>query len=228
MNTIEKILNILKMKKEPKSYKVKMYAEMILDDGRVIATEDDQFEIGSKVFAINDDGDAEPLAAGEYTMENGSKMSINDNSEIADLGEEADAPEEVEAGDDKEEMQDEDNIEKRLSALEKEIEEMKKKKDKMSEETEEVEEMSSEEEVEETEEETEEEAVEEKTEMASEDIIGELMTQVEELNSKIVELSGQPAEESITYNPEGNNVNSTIDLAKLSVSERAAYFINNK
>tara|TARA_R100000231_G_scaffold406_1_gene724 strand:- start:3213 stop:3887 length:675 start_codon:yes stop_codon:yes gene_type:complete len=224
MNTIEKILNILKMKKEPKSYKVKMYAEMILDDGRVIATEDDQFEIGSKVFAINDDGDAEPLAAGEYTMENGSKMSINENSEIADLGEEADAPEEVEAGDDKEEMQDEDNIEKRLSALEKEIEEMKKKKDKMSEEVEEVEEMSSEEEVEETKE----AEVEEKTEMASEDIIGELMTQVEELNSKIVELSGQPAEESITYNPEGNNVNSTIDLAKLSVSERAAYFINNK
>lgn len=224
MNTIEKILNILKMKKEPKSYKVKMYAEMILDDGRVIATEDDQFEIGSKVFAINDDGDAEPLAAGEYTMENGRKMSINDNSEIADLGEEADAPEEVEAGDDKEEMDKHDDLEARLSALEKEIEEMKKHKDKMSEEVEDVEEMSSEEEVDETKE----AEVEEKTEMASEDIIGELMTQVEELNSKIVELSGQPAEESITYNPEGNNVNSTIDLAKLSVSERAAYFINNK
>ena len=224
MNTIEKILNILKMKKEPKSYKVKMYAEMILDDGRVIATEDDQFEIGTKVFAINDDGDAEPLAAGEYTMENGSKMSINDNSEIADLGEEADAPEEVEAGDDKEEMDKHDDLEARLSALEKEIEEMKKHKDKMSEEVEEVKEMSSEEEVEETKE----AEVEEKTEMASEDIIGELMTQVEELNSKIVELSGQPAEKNITYNPEGNNVNSTIDLAKLSVSERAAYFINNK
>ena len=56
MGTIEKILNILKMKNEPKSYSVKFYAEMKLDDGRIIATEDEQFMIGSKVFAISDDG----------------------------------------------------------------------------------------------------------------------------------------------------------------------------
>ena len=48
MGTLEKILNILKMKNEPKSYSVKMYAEMKLDDGRTIATEDEQFMIGSK------------------------------------------------------------------------------------------------------------------------------------------------------------------------------------
>ena len=58
MGTIEKILNILKMKNEPKSYSVKFYAEKKLDDGRVIATEDEQFTVGSKVFAISDDGDA--------------------------------------------------------------------------------------------------------------------------------------------------------------------------
>ena len=38
MGTIEKILNILKMKNEPKSYSVKFYAELKLEDGRVIAT----------------------------------------------------------------------------------------------------------------------------------------------------------------------------------------------
>ena len=220
MDTINKILNILKMKKSANSYKVKMYAEMILDDGRVIATEDDQFEIGSKVFVIGDDGEAEPLTAGEYTMQDGSKMSINDNSEIADLGEEEDAPEEVEAEEKKEEMQDED-IEKRLSALEKEIEEMKKKKDEMAEEVPETE-TANDTELKEN------KNTEEKTEMSSEDVIGELMTQIEELNSKIVELSQEPAEDSIKYNPEGGNVSATIDLAKLSVSERAAYFINNK
>ena len=54
------------------------------------------------------------------------------------------------------------------------------------------------------------------------------MTQIEELKSKIVELSGEPATEGINYNPEGSNFNSTIDLAKLSTKERAAYYINNK
>ena len=62
----------------------------------------------------------------------------------------------------------------------------------------------------------------------SSEMISELMTQVEELKSKIVELSGEPATEGINYNPEGSNFNSTIDLKKLSTKERAAYYINNK
>ena len=35
-------------------------------------------------------------------------------------------------------------------------------------------------------------------------------------------------ERGIKYNPEGEHFNATIDLKKLSVSERAAYYINNK
>ena len=35
------------MKNEPKSYGIKFYAEMKLDDGRVVATEDEQFMIVS-------------------------------------------------------------------------------------------------------------------------------------------------------------------------------------
>ena len=68
---------------------------------------------------------------------------------------------------------------------------------------------------------------EEKTEMSSE-VIGELMTQVEELKGKIVELSGEPATEGIKYNPEGEQFSASIDLKKLSAKERAAYYINNK
>ena len=68
---------------------------------------------------------------------------------------------------------------------------------------------------------------EDKTEMSKE-VMGELMTQVEELKSKIVELSGEPATEGLKYNPEGTHFNSTIDLKKLSTKERAAYYINNK
>ena len=232
MGTIEKILNILKMKNEPKSYSVKFYAEMKLDDGRIIATEDEQFMIGSKVFAISDDGEASSLEAGNYTMENGNKLTIGEDSEILDLGEEKEA-EDVEASEEelseevaeepteeskeesKEELAEDDEadvgdwagMEKRIKNLEDAVADLKADKVEASAELSEEE--------------------EDKTEMSNE-VMGELMTQVEELKSKIVELSGEPATEGINYNPEGSNFNSTVDLKKLSVSERTAYYINNK
>ena len=207
------------MKNESKSNSVKLYAEMKLDDGRVIATEDEQFMIGSKVFAVGDDGEAETLEAGSYTMENGNKMTIGDSSEILDLGEEKEA-EDVEASEEskEEELAEEADVadwkgmEIRIKNLEDAIADLKADKVEASSEV-----------VEETEEVKE----EEKTEMSSE-VIGDLMTQIEELKSKIVELSGEPATEGINYNPEGSSFDSTMDLAKLSISERAAYYINNK
>jgi hypothetical protein len=232
MSTLEKILNILKMKNEPKSYSVKMYAEMKLEDGRILATEDEQFMIGSKVFAVGDDGEANPLEAGSYTMENGNKMTIGDSSEILDLGEEKEA-EDVEASEEelseevestKEELEHEPGhdeadvadwagMEKRIKNLEDAVADLKADKVEASAE----EELS-----------TEEQPIdEEKTEMSNE-VIGELMTQIEELKSKIVELSGEPASEGIEYTPEGQNFNSTVDLKKLSTKERAAYYINTK
>ena len=215
------------MKNEPKSYSVKMYAEMKLDDGRTIATEDEQFMIGSKVFAVGDDGEAEALVAGSYTMENGNKMTIGDSSEILDLGEEKEA-EDVEASEEelseevaeetteesKEELAEDDEadvgdwagMEKRIKNLEDAVADLKADKVEASAELS--------------------EEIEDKTEMSKE-VMGELMTQVEELKSKIVELSGEPATEGINYNPEGSNFNSTVDLKKLSSTERAAHYINN-
>ena len=220
------------MKNEPKSYSVKMYAEMKLDDGRVVATEDEQFMIGSKVFAISDDGEASALEAGSYTMENGNKLTIGENSDILDLGEEKEA-EDVEASEEElseevaeeskeEELAEEADVadwkgmEIRIKNLEDAVADLKADK----------EEASAELSKEESEEETEEES-EDKTEMSSE-VIGELMTQIEELKGKIVELSGEPAAEGISYNPEGQNFSATVDLKKLSTKERAAYYINNK
>ena len=216
MGTIEKILNILKMKNEPKSYSVKFYAEMKLDDGRTLATEDEQFMIGSKVFAIGDDGEAEPLVAGTYTMENGNKMTIGDSSEILDLGEEKEAedveePKEEEMAEEAD-VADWEGMEKRIKNLEDAVADLKADKVEAS-----AEELSEEDSKEE----------DSKTEMSNE-VMGELMTQIEELKGKIVELSGEPATESINYNPEGTHFNSTVDLAKLSPMERTAYYINNK
>ena len=209
------------MKNNPKSYSVKFYAEMKLDDGRIIATEDEQFMIGSKVFAVGDDGEAEALAAGTYTMENGNKLTIGDKSEILDLGEEKEAEdveepkeeasaelsEEELAEDDEAVVEDWAGMEKRIKNLEDAVADLKADKVEAS-----AEELSEE---------------EDKTEMSSE-VMGELMIQIEELKGKIVELSGEPATEGLKYNPEGTHFNSTIDLAKLSASERAAYYINNK
>jgi len=222
MGTLEKILNLIKMKNESKSKSVELYAEMKLDDGRVIATEDEQFMIGSKVFAVGDDGEAEALEAGSYTMENGNKMTIGEDSEILDLGEEKEA-EDVEASEEmseetteeskEEELAEEADVadwkgmEIRIKNLEDAVADLKADKVEASSEV-----------VEETE--------EEKTEMSSE-VVGDLMTQIEELKSKIVELSGEPATEGINYNPEGYTFNSTVDLAKLSTEERTAYYINN-
>ena len=217
------------MKNEPKSYSVKMYAEMKLDDGRVIATEDEQFMIGSKVFAVGDDGEAEALSAGSYTMENGNKLTIGDSSEILDLGEEKEA-EDVEASEEelseevaeesKEELAEDDEadvedwagMEKRIKNLEDAVADLKADKVEASAELSE---------------EVSEETEEDKTEMSAE-VISELMTQVEELKSKITELSGEPASEGINYNPEGTHFSSTVNLKKLSTKERAAYYINNK
>ena len=225
MGTLEKILNMLQTKNEPKSYAVKMYAEMKLDDGRVIATEDEQFMIGSKVFAISDDGEAEALSAGSYTMENGNKMTIGDASEILDLGEEKEA-EDVQEASSEEEMSEEDSKEEMADAEDtdwaKTFEEMKDRVAKLEEK---VFGKKAEEETEEMSEETKEE---EKTEMSAEELISDLTTEMEDLKSKVTELSGEPATEGIAYNPEGTHFSSTIDLRKLSTKERAAYYINNK
>ena len=63
--------------------------------------------------------------------------------------------------------------------------------------------------------------------MLTSDFASELMTRIEELESKIVKLSKEPATEGINYNPEGANIDSTIDLTKLSTAESTAYYINN-
>jgi len=211
MDTVEKILKLLKMNKSVKSYSVKFYAEMKLDDGRVIATEDDQFMIGSKVFAVSEDGSAESLSSGTYTMETGDKMTLDENSKILDLGETAVSVEEgnkeaeEEMSEEKKDVELADvedwaGMERRIQNLEDAVADLKG--DKV-------------------------EASEEKTEMSA-DIISELMTQIEDLNSKVVKLSNEPGTDSIEFNPEGNKNATITNLSKLSTKERVAYYINNK
>ena len=225
-DTLEKIKTLLSIDNK-ESKEVKMYAEMILDDGRVVATEDEQFMIGSEVFVVNDDGEASALSAGSYTMEDGAKLTIDDNGKILDMGEEKE-DEDVEADkEDKEEMEHEPGhdseadvadwagMEKRIKNLEDAVADLKADHEKigMSEEAEET---------------VEEEVVDEKVEM-SKDMVTSLVEEVEHLRTKLSEMEETPGAEGFAHNPEiKTKSNNKVDLAKMTASERAAYYINNK
>ena len=217
-DTLEKIKTLLSIDNK-ESKEVKMYAEMILDDGRVVATEDEQFMIGSEVFVVNDDGEASPLTAGSYTMEDGAKLTIDDDGKILDMGEEKEA-EDVEAEkEDKEEMAEEADVadwkgmEIRIKNLEDAVADLKADKENMSVENEET----AEEEV----------AEEEKVEM-SKDMVTSLVEEIEHLKTKLSEMEEQPGAEGFNHNPETNTKSEKVDLARMSAKERAAYYINNK
>ena len=142
MSTLEKIKTLLSSKEESKE--TKMYAEMILDDGRVLATEDDQFMIGSVVMVVGDDGETSKLSAGSYTMSDGLKLTVDEDSKILDMGEDK-AAEDVEAEkEDKEEMEHEPGhdseadvadwagMEKRIKNLEDAVADLKADKESLS------------------------------------------------------------------------------------------------
>ena len=236
MTTIEKIKKLLLSKDESKE--VKMYAEMILDDGRVLATEDEQFMIGSKVMVIGDDGETSPLDAGSYTMQDGAKITIDEDSKILDMGEEKEA-EEVENEKEKEEMKEHED-EKEMEEIDEE--ELSKaifehtpdhvSKEKAKEMAKKVKEMAygDKEEMAEEVEEVKEEVQEDKEEMVemSKDMISSLVEEVEELKSQIIELEKEPGSEGFTHSPESNTKSQKVDLAKMTAKQRAVYYINNK
>ena len=216
------------MKNEPKSYSVKFYAEMKLDDGRIVATEDEQFMIGSKVFAIGDDGEASALEAGNYTMENGNKLTIGESSEILDLGEEKEA-EDVEASEEELSEEAESTEENKEELADAEDTDWAKTFEEIKDRVAELEKaVFGEKAEEETEDLSKEEVVEEKVEM-SKDMVTSLVEEIEHLKTKLSEMEETPGAEGFTHNPETKTKsNNKVDLAKMTASERAAYYINNK
>jgi len=234
MTTIEKIKKLLLSKDESKE--VKMYAEMILDDGRVLATEDEQFMIGSKVMVIGDDGETSPLDAGSYTMQDGAKITIDEDSKILDMGEEKEA-EEVENEEEKEEMKEHED-EKEMEEIDEE--ELSKaifdhtpdhvSKEKAKEMAKKVKEMAygDKKEMAEEVEKVKEEVQEEEMLEMSKDMISSLVEEVEELKSQIIELEKEPGSEGFTHSPESNTKSQKVDLAKMTAKQRAVYYINNK
>jgi len=76
MNTLQKIREIMGLPK------TNLYAEVKIDDGRVLVTEADAFEPGVDVRVIDDSGSTVELDAGTYTLEDGRKVIVNEDSKM--------------------------------------------------------------------------------------------------------------------------------------------------
>tara|TARA_Y100001973_G_scaffold106763_1_gene187320 strand:+ start:4312 stop:4986 length:675 start_codon:yes stop_codon:yes gene_type:complete len=204
MNSIKKIKELLKLSKK-KTYKINMYAEAILDDARVIATDSESFDIGAEVYVINDSGEVESLAEGIYTLEDGTKIRIDAESKVAGFGEEEVeevVEEEVVV---EEELSKEKGEEKETEDFAKSYEELKSKVDAL-EKAVYGEEMSKE------------------TTDLSADVMGEIITRLNSIEEKFGSLENEPSNSGVNVSPSVNN--KEVNLSKLSVKERVAYYIN--
>ena len=206
MSSIKKIKELLKLSKK-KTYKINMYAEAILDDARVIATDAEKFDIGAEVYVINDAGEVESLAQGIYTLDDGSKIRIDAESRVAGFGEEEVVEEEVVVEEMAEESKAEDtDWAKTFEEMKDRVAELEKAVfgDKAAEETEEL--------------------SKESTDLST-DVMGEIITRLNSMEEKFSGLENEPSNNGVNVSPSVNN-NKEINLSKLSVKERVAYFVN--
>ena len=75
------------------------YKEAILDDGRTIVTESEEWTKGVEVRVLAEDGTAVVIEAGSYALEDGTPLVIDEGSALVSIGmeEEVEEVEEVEA-----------------------------------------------------------------------------------------------------------------------------------
>lgn len=83
-----------------------LYAEARLNDGRVIATEAEQFSAGASVRVLSEDGEAAPLEAGTYDLSDGGQVSVDAESNVVEMMDEKEEEktEAAEQEEDKDEM----------------------------------------------------------------------------------------------------------------------------
>ena len=202
MSSLQKIKDLLRFSKK-KTYKINMYAEAILDDARVIATDSEEFEVGAEVYVINDAGEVEALAEGIYTLQDGSKIRIDAESKIAGFGEE-EVVEEVE-----EEMQEEEVVAKE------EVEEVITDEAVVEEIAVKINDATPDE-------------VEEEVEVVelSTDVMGDLMTRLNAIEEKLTSLEETPSNNGVNITPTHLR-KEKVDLGKMSVNERIKHLMSN-
>ena len=208
----EKIQTLLSKSKKGKVHQVKFYAESRLNDGRIVVTEEDAMIVGVPVKVLEEDGVAYPLEGGAYILEDGTELIVNESGFIDRIGEEEVVEEVVEeevlAVDDGKEADVDDwaGMEKRIQNLEDAIADLKADKVEASK--------------------------QDKTEMSA-DVIGEILTKVDNLEVKLSQVEEVPATSGVNINPTGQSKQtfsalSKKDFLKLTTAERAKFMIKNK
>jgi len=204
-----------------------------LEDGTLIVSTSKVLEAGSDISVLTEDGSTMLLPEGMYTTEEGMRFSVEKEGVISEIFEKEEDKKETEGepineemGKDKEEEDYEEEadvadwkgMEKRIKNLEDAVADLKK--DKVG--NDEVEESDVEMESETTTEPT------PKKVKTTEEIEFEYQAKIEELKSKVVELSNQPADTPVDTNKfSSNKKDSTPDLRKMTRRERILYNLTN-
>ena len=222
MSSIQKIKELLKFTKK-KTYKINMYAEAILDDARVIATDSEEMEIGAEIYVINDAGEVESLAEGIYTLQDGSKIRIDAESKIAGFGEEEVVEEEMA---EEVEVVKKEEVEETITddAVVEEVA-VKINDATPDEVTEEISKEVAKIVVDHLAEKVEEKVEVEEVELSA-DVMGELLTRLSAIEEKLTELDEMPSSKGVEITPTKFAANS-VDLGKMSINERVKYIMNN-
>ena len=213
---------------------VKLGFQAKTEDGTIIVSEADTLEVGVDISVLTEDGTTIPLPVGLYVMEDGTKVKVEEEGKVAEImeGEAEETEEEVEQVEaaEEEELKHKPNhkyeeIEERMTKLEKAVEELVKEygkdKEEMSEET--IEEV-----VEEPRGDSPKTVTTKTTEVvefSSDEVIDELKSENEKLRKQ---LSESPADVPVNTNKFSSDRKelSRKDYNKLSKQEKFLYNLN--
>ena len=200
-----------------------------LEDGTLIVSTSKNLEAGVDISVLTEDGSTMLLPIGEYKTEEGQRFKVEKEGVVAELYEDEveketeGEPVNEEMGDDKDEDYEEEadvedwaGMEKRIKNLEDAVADLKKDKVGNDEVEESDVEMDSD---------TEPTPKKVKT---TEEIEFEYQAKIDELKSKVVELSNQPADTPVDTNKFSTNKKDfTPDLRKMTKRERILYNLTN-
>ena len=231
MTTIEKIREVMGLPK------TKLYAEARLDDGRVLVTEAESMDVGVEVRILDDAGNADILDAGTYTLEDGTKLVVNEDSRLASLGEDTEVDVEVELeleveletipeaeeegyrdgiDDEKEDVREDMNYEKVRDVLNERFPDLDEKViDAIAEVVSDIYNDDKEE-------------VEVEVEAKKEDMTEILEEAFASISARLKALEDAPASKGVTHSPNKLSAqHKSVDLSKLNSVDRALHIINS-
>jgi len=218
MDLKKQILVALGLDKGQEEVKFEFQAK--LEDGTIIVSKAVSLEAGSDISVLTEDGSTILLPEGEYKTDEGLKFSVEKEGVVAELYNDEEeketegTPVEEEMEDDGKEADVEDwaGMEKRIKNLEDAVSDLKKDKVGNDEEEESDVEMDSE------------ASTTPKKIKTTEEVEFEYQAKIDELKSKVVELSNEPADTPVVTNKFSTDKKDfTPDLKRMTKRERILY-----